>query len=526
MSGSDSPLPGEEPAENPFLDAHARLKLERNDQDNGRRLSHALAGEAIHVVGRGWGVWDGKRYNFEGGYHRMLARGAILQQLHEEEAAAIASQPVPQAAIETRIAETGEKPDIAERKIRAGRSRNRRDYAKGCGNLTRIRAALEMATAAFLVENSALDTDRRRLQVENGTLELDRIAEIPEAEDPEERLERWRAALKPHARAGYPTRLAGCRFDPEAEAPEWLRLVRLAQPDDAERRYLQRCCGMLLGGRAGEIFLFLLGPGGNGKSTVIKAIEAVLGDYCQPCRVEMFLEHRNAGGTGPTPEEAVLPGARAYTAQEPRPGSTLDAGKIKGLTGGDRRQANPKNKDLFNYVPVGVPVLQANKMPVVNDPSEGFWRRCYPVQFKVNLGELAMAERRTDSEMQAAIERERAGILNWLLEGYAEFRAVGLMPPPGVTRLKKSLRALADPVGQFLLEKTARADGARTKTSDLHKAFAAWCEAEGDKPMSAKGFTAQMLALDYERMKSGDHWYWLGLELLDIGLIHEGESAF
>jgi putative DNA primase/helicase len=126
--------------------------------------------------------------------------------------------------------------------------------------------------------------------------------------------------------------------------------------------------------------------------------------------------------------------------------------------------------------------------------------------------------------MAAAIEREKSGILNWLLEGYAEFRAIGLAPPEGVERLKGSLRAMADPVGQFLTEKTSQGAGLRVRTSDLHKAFAAWSEAEGEKPMGAKAFTANMLALDFEKYQS-NNWYWRGLGLTDLGLLDGSEGS-
>lgn len=523
MNGTPDPLPADRPDQGDLFDAMSRLKLDLNDRDNGRRLVGALKGEAIYVNGRGWGVWNQAIYDFEGGTSRMLALCGCLQRLHEEEAAALKNQPVPDWKIDARVALSGEDRDAAARKIAADRNVGRMKYANSCGNITRIRAAIEMAVAAFMIDGDRLDADRSVIQLMNGTLDLEAITRIPDAEDPDEKAARLQAALRPHDRTTLPTRLAGCGLDTGATCPEWLRFIALIQPNEAERRYLQRCMGMLLGGRSGEVFLVLLGKGGSGKSTVVKAIEAVMGDYLQPCRIEMFLQHRNQGGTGPTPEEAVLPGARVYTAQEPPEGATLDAGKLKGLTDGSKRQANPKNKDLFNFRPVGVPLLQMNKLARVNDASDGFWRRINPVQFKVQIATLPEAEQRSEAHMAAAIEREKSGILNWLLDGYAEFRAIGLAPPDGVNRLKGSLRALADPVGQFLAEKTIQGTGWRVRTSDLHKAFTAWSEAEGDKPMGAKAFTAAMLALDFERFKA-DHWYWRGLGLHDTGLLDGSET--
>ncbi len=507
---------GPAPEQLEIFDISARCKLPLNDYGNGERLKSSLGDQAIHVVGRGWGPWDGMRYNFEAGSARMVALGASLQRLHEEEAAALSTQPVTLAEVNGYMASSGESDRAAaEQKIKAARVKKRRDYAKGCGNLTRIRSALEMATAAFLVSGEDLDSDRTILQVKNGTIHLDQIAEIPDAEDPDERLARWRAAWGPHERFSLPTRVAGRDFQPEAEAPEFEAFIRLIEPDDKNRTYLKRCLGMVLGGRSGERWLMLLGKGGNGKSSLVSIIEAVLGEYSQPCRPDMIILHRNSGGTGPTPEEAVLPGARLYSVPEVDSSRVLDAGKIKGLTGGDRRQANPKNKELFNYTPVGVLLVQANKMPVVNDPSHGFWRRVYPILLNVTLDRIPNDEL---AEKQARIRAELPGVLNWLLEGYAEFRAIGLDPPLKVLELKRSLKAMADPVGEFLAEATRQGTGLEVRTSELHKAFVLWCEAEGNKPMGSKAFTASMLALDFARFQS-HHWYWRGLELGDQSLL-------
>jgi P4 family phage/plasmid primase-like protien len=518
---------GPPPDQGESWDAGSRLKLDDNDLGNAHRLASELKGDLIRVAGRGWAVFDGKRYSFENGAEPALEKATILPRLIEDEVAALDTVPLTVSAINEAMATSGETDrEVVERRLKVARRKGKAAFAKQCGNLARIRAALELTGPNFLTKLDRLDADRTLLQCDNGTLDLRAIADVPDAEDPEEKLLRWHAALRPHARQGLPTRLADVAFDPEARPPEFERLVSLAMPTEEGRAYLQRVFGMMLGGRQTEAAIVLLGQGGNGKSTLVRCLAAVMGDYTQPCRIEMFTEIRGGGGLGPTPEEAVLPGARVLVAAEPRPGVTLDAGKIKGLTGGDPRQANPKNKDVFSYTPVGVPILQANRMPNINDPSEGFWRRIYPVRFMVKLHELPREEQRTDAEIDAMIRDERPGMLNWLLEGYVAFRDMGLSPPPDALSLKRSLRTLADPVGQFLADKTAIRTGARIRTGALHSAFNTWAEAEGVKATSPRGFAGALLALDFVREKStGGHYYWLGIEITDTSLLDQGGGA-
>lgn len=48
--------------------------------------------------------------------------------------------------------------------------------------------------------------------------------------------------------------------------------------------------------------------------------------------------------------------------------------------------------DCFCYRPIDVPVLKANQMPVVTDPSEGFVRRTRLRAFPVSLFDLPVGD--------------------------------------------------------------------------------------------------------------------------------------
>lgn len=506
-------------------DPAVRRRLPRNDTGNAARLRAMLGEEMIYTPGRGWAVWNGRFFDFEAGTEEAIGRAVILQELHAEEAAVAASGPVPREALAALMAEQGILDTAeGEKAWRAAQRKGAAGYASACGNAGKIKSALEMARPLFRVPLDQLDADRMLLQVQNGTLDLAALAQdAPEAEEPEERAARLAGALSPPQRDHRPTRVAGCSYDPAAVAPGFERFLHLIMPDLADRLYLQRCCGMLLGGQRDETALIFLGQGGNGKSTLVKALSGVLGGYAQACRIEMFCESKGASASGVTPEEAVLPGARVYLASEPEVSVTLSAAKIKGLTGGDERQANPKNREVFSYAPVGVPIIQANKMPNVTDPSAGFWRRIYPVLFQQDLTGLPPGERLSSDASAAMLRREASGILNWLLVGWAEYRSCGLGPPASVLELKGSLRGLADPVGEFLGERCREGTGRRVRTAELHKAFTEWCEGQGNKPMGGRAFASAMLARDWARRKAGD-WYWIGLDLAPTGEAREQEG--
>lgn len=81
------------------------------------------------------------------------------------------------------------------------------------------------------------------------------------------------------ARAFVTTRRA-CDWDPNAPAPaQWLEFLDLILPDPEQQRLLHQYIGALLVNRAAadQKVLFLKGPGGNGKGTVVRTITHMLG---------------------------------------------------------------------------------------------------------------------------------------------------------------------------------------------------------------------------------------------------------
>ncbi len=146
------------------------------------------------------------------------------------------------------------------------------------------------------------------------------------------------------------------------------------------------------------------------------------------------------------------------------------------------------------------------------------WRRLVPVIFGVKLHELPPEDRVTPAQMERIIADEDSGILNWLIEGWVDLNERGLDPPANAQERKASLRAMADPVGEFLTDCTLDDPSLRVRTSELHKAFVGWCEEEGFQAMGQQKFTNAMLARDFSKFKVS-HEFWRGLELRDRSVL-------
>lgn len=495
------------------LDPLARAALPRNDIGNAKRLEAAFGPDLIYVLGRGWGAWDGRRYDFDAGELMALSLAGRLQELLEQEAAAKAKGPVSQPELNSRMAESGEDEETAARKIRADRKRALMQFALACGNTAKINGALKQLAPRLRHRADELDATPYRVVAKNGVIDLDAIAApAPEAEEPEERRARLAVCLGAHDRAGLPTRVLGCAYDPDAECPRWLAFLDLAVPDREARAFLQRCMGYLLAGRnSAQVALIMLGQGGNGKSTVAMAVHHVLGDYAAPCRIDLFMESKHSNAGAASPEEAVLPGARAYIASEPEPGATMSSSKIKGFTGGEPRQSRGLGKDPFTWRPSGTPLISLNRVPRISDESHGLWRRLMFLNFLVDLTQLP--ERKDFAAVERDLEAEASGILNWMIDGWIDYRLRGALDPPAASLERSAeLRAGIDPVGEFLGDCTEAVSGGQIQSKELFDVFCLWAENMGVQPCAQKTFTRLMRDKGWHSTKSHGRMMWRGID--------------
>lgn len=501
-----------------------------NDHWNAARLDASEGWRMVFVVGKGWGIWDGGRFDFLDGTIKAGMIGDKLQGLIEADAATAADSAwFHDLAIQRRLTEEIRKRppdfetfDAALAALRGELADALRKHAIKCGNEVNMEKALKGLQRRRYVPLTALDADPWSFTLPNGRLDLRAVAaaelvgDLTRAERAEARSQ-W---LQPHDRASYPTKCAGVEFDPGADCPEWRAFLELTLPEVEVRDCFQRSMGAVLFGRNEPTCAFLFrGGGGNGKSTAVNAIAHVLGDYAVPCKIEMFLATGNEGPGKATPEEVDIPGARALIASEPDPTDELSAKRIKALTSGDPRPARGLNMPQFYYRPSAFPILSFNRTPRIKNEDEGTRRRLVFFPFEVNLRALPEAQRRSSVEIEARLKAEGPGILNWMLDGWREYRRradAGIGAPPGIDPpdrmrlLKDSLLEHADPIGEFIKDCCAPAPGvAEIRTSGFFKVYAEWCDMTGSACYGKQTVTRIMQEKGIGKRKDGGgiiHW--------------------
>lgn len=376
-----------------------------------------------------------------------------------------------------------------ERLAKAGaallRHAKRSDTANGLSGIVRI--ARGLPGVAIVTEQ--LDKDPFLFNCRNGALDL-RTGE-----------------LRPHQRDDYLTKLAPVAYEPGAAAPVWERFLdEIMGGDEDLVAFLQRAVGYAMTGSVKEQVLFFLhGGGANGKSTFLRALLEVFGDYGSPSAPDILVAKRH--DSHPT-EIADLFGARLVVVQEIDAGRALAEATIKKLTGGDAIKARRMGENFSSFLPTHKFFLAANQKPRVSGVDEAIWRRLRLIPFNVTF-----PEDKRDTHLLDRLLAERAGILRWCLSGCLQWQREGLRTPSRVVEATADYRKGEDRVAPFLEERCERGLDFRVASADLFRAYAKWCEDNAVQAIGRRTFTEQLQAHQCTLDRTATTRLWRGLRL-------------
>jgi putative DNA primase/helicase len=469
-------------------------KLE-NDTGNGERFAIRHGSSARYSVGRGWFVWDRKRWRADDAAAAQRAK-LTAQRIFDE--------------VELLSGEEEENDKAAKARVAA-----RAKWAVTSGSGTRLREMLWCAQSepGIAVKERDLDRDPFLLTCLNGTLDL------------------HTGTLRPHRREDLLTRLCPVAYDPEARSDVWESFLDTATGGDTElTAFLARAAGYTLtGSTREEVLFFVHGPAAAGKSTFVEALKAALGELATTASFDAFLQRRDTGG--PRSDIAKLAGARLVASIEVDEGKRLAEGLVKTLTGGDTVSAAFKFKDEFEFVPAFKLWLVANHAPRVRDDDSAIWRRILRLPF-----ENALPMARRDPRVKETLkdpELSGPAILAWAVRGCLDWQANGLRIPAAVERSTNAYRTEMDPLLEFFEDCCERGEHLWTQTTDLKRAYDHWARERKRRAFSPKDFAARLAlhGCTEQRKKAGGRSIrgWAGVALLsdgvDPGLLSDAENG-
>lgn len=155
-------------------------------------------------------------------------------------------------------------------------------------------------------------------------------------------------------------------------------------------------------------FLEVIGPGGTGKSTLIRLLIMLVGESNHAATDLKNLEQNRF-------EAASLYGKRlAVISDSSRYGGEVSV--LKALTGGDPIRHERKNQQQSgSFVFNGVVVIASNEPIQSTDYSSGLARRRMPIAFVRKVTDEDKAKWRDLGGIERAMQAELPGFLNWVL---------------------------------------------------------------------------------------------------------------
>ena len=311
--------------------------------------------------------------------------------------------------------------------------------------------------------------------------------------------------IKPFDKELKLSKNTNCKVD-FSEPKVWLKFLRdilkRDNPEETEELMdtVQMALGESLTGRTNKDHLFIMyGTGSNGKSTFIKVVNDVFGDYGTTMNSDLLLQNQNASSQSNEFSLAALLGARMVSTSETAEGKKLDEVMIKQMLSGEKMTAQFKYGQSFSFLPTFSPWMSTNNRPIIRATDFGTWRRIYYIPF-----ENTFTEDKKDVEMPKKLAKEIPQILGWMIKGAVKLHQQyqDKLPKPkcleeALSDYKKSL----DGVGQFLADRCIPFPGMQIEAARLYQVYKDWAKQNNEYCYSESRFKLELPKKGYKLEK-------------------------
>jgi len=279
----------------------------------------------------------------------------------------------------------------------------------------------------------------------------------------------------------------------DVRCERWEQFIKeVTQNDYHKADYLQRALGYSMLGESKEECMFILHgkTTRNGKSTLLDAIQHLLGDYATVAPVELICKSdRQKNTEAPTSVLARLKGRRFVTMSESDTSGKLDEATIKQYTGGEDITARELYQAAITFKPQFTMWLSCNDLPAVRDKSLFASDRVRVIEFNRHFTDAEQ-----DKNLKSFFESPEAmkGIFTWLVAGFFKYKRFGLAMPDDMIMVIRQYEKDNDIVLQFLEEKCEQKEEAVSRAKTLYDNYKIWCKSNGYYVCSMKKFNAEL----------------------------------
>lgn len=342
-----------------------------------------------------------------------------------------------------------------------------------------------------------MDIDGQELSLINQAVKLSRInaatlkdklhrTELPHSVINCENGELWLErdgthTLKPHTYRSYLTNCLNVDYDPSAECPLFEETIYDIFRDFPDTEDMVRHVGEMLGYAIQPYkniasWWLLRGPGGDGKSTILKTLEGILQDTQLMTGVKLLSIGSNESYNHASNS---LIGKLSVVIEELPANYLLKDAGMKMLSENTKMEANPKGAEAFSFMYSASLFICSNGFPATRDLSHGMFRRANVIPFNRQFDKNGIA----DLDRQANIlqdPQEMSGVLNFMLEGLQRLRNRGRFVEPLSCKVaKEEWLGNANNVVRFVkenLELTSLKDCAGDFGALYDIIYQSWCQ--------------------------------------------------
>lgn len=293
--------------------------------------------------------------------------------------------------------------------------------------------------------------------------------------------------LHEHAQDYYATYMFPVIYGPDSVpiCRRWLLFLEETIQTPAVIAQVQEFFGYCLTpSTAFEKCLLCLGPGADGKSTMLKILRELVGPKnCSAVNIEdLDDQFQRSSLYGKLLNISTEVGSKA-----------MESKIFKAIVSGDAVQAAFKHENSFEFVPTCKMAFAANRFPRVLDNSDGFFRKILPVQFKrqfLSGGDKGLLE---------TLKGELSGIFHWALVGRKRlWEQQDFTQCDETDRIMLDYRRSNNPVLCYAEDELefgpAEDDAYRATKKEIYDDYEAYCKEKGYQKFSEENFFRELKA--------------------------------
>lgn len=270
-------------------------------------------------------------------------------------------------------------------------------------------------------------------------------------------------------------------YEADADCPRFKEYMSQWLPDEHVRCVVQEYLGYcLIPNTNFRKALFLYGKGRNGKSIFIEFLQDFFKGLSATLSYDALFQR-----FGP----ANLKDKLINIHDDTNISFSKDTGIAKNLIAGGTISAEFKGKDQFTFTNVARVIYSAQEMPRTADTSLAWYERWFFIKFPNEF----RTSNTKKAEMITAMQEERSGIFNWMLEGLVRLtKQDGFTSSSQVDEYTKEYRGINDSVIQFLnayctvCEEVEAKD--RITTQQMYNIYSMFAENDRLRAVSKKVF--------------------------------------